>query len=63
MHYEGKHYVTNLLLSFDFIMLRAFIEKLLVHFHEQLEGVIDETVNRSVREIRNIIILNKSWTI
>ena len=35
----------SLLLLFDLVLLRAVVKELLVHFHEQLQRVIDQAVD------------------
>jgi len=45
------------LLEFNFEALRAAVEQLLVHFHEQLECVVDQTVNGPTHDIVNLLFL------
>ena len=44
----GDLYPRDLLLSFCFVLLRAVIEELLIHLHEELEGVVDQAMDGSV---------------
>ena len=44
----------SLLLLLDLVLLRAVVEQLLVHFHEQFKRIVDQAVNSFVPEEKKI---------
>ena len=47
--------VCVLLLFLGLVLLRAVIKQLLVHLHEELQGVVDQTVDRPDGDSQQVI--------